>query len=129
METVTFTCTAPGDSLRWVPSDVSRITIRPTTSGVNVPLMPQPGYTATLIAFNDTTVTSTLSRTAENGITVSCVGFVDPLLTQTTIGSLTIQLVGECLSIVCMYVSINTIYRSTRTTLHHKTLHSEQPSR
>ena len=96
METVTFTCTAPGDSLRWVPSDVSRITIRPTTSGLNVPLMPQPGYTVTLIAFNDTTLTSTLSRTAENGITVSCVGgFVDSLLTQTTIGSSTIRLVGE----------------------------------
>ena len=30
METVTFTCTAPGDSLRWEPSDVSRITIRAT---------------------------------------------------------------------------------------------------
>ncbi|XP_064401761.1 complement receptor type 1-like [Halichondria panicea] len=93
METVVFTCTAPGDSLRWVPSDVSRITIRPTTSGLNVPLMPQLGYTVTLIAFNDTTLTSTLSRTAENGITVSCVGFVDPLLTQTTIGSSTIRLV------------------------------------
>ncbi len=95
METVTFTCTAPGNSLRWKPSDVSRITIRPTTSGLNVPLMPQPGYTVTLIAFNDTTLTSTLSRTAENGITVSCVGFVDPQFTQTTIGSSTIQLVGE----------------------------------
>ncbi len=92
METVIFTCTAPGDSLRWVPSDVSRITIRPTTSGVNVPLMPQPGYTVTLIAFNDTTITSTLSRIAENGINVSC---VDPLPTRTTIGSSTIQLVGE----------------------------------
>ncbi len=32
METVTFTCTAPGDSLIWEPSDVSRITIRATTS-------------------------------------------------------------------------------------------------
>ena len=97
METVTFTCTAPGDSLKWEPSDVSRITIRPTTSGVNVPLMPQPGYTVTLIAFNDTTLTSTLSRTAENELNVSCVGggFVDSLLTQTTIGSSTIRLVGE----------------------------------
>ncbi len=54
--------------------------------------MPQPGYNATLIAFNDTTLTSTLSRTAENGITVSC---VDPLPTLTTIGSSTIRLVGE----------------------------------
>ena len=90
METVIFTCTAPGDSLRWVPSDVSRITIRPTTSGLNVPLI-QSGYTVTLIAFDNTTLTSTLSRTAENGITVSC---VDPLPTLTTVGSLTIRLVG-----------------------------------
>ena len=45
----------------------------------------------TLIAFNDTTLTSTLSRTAENGITVSCLGFV-PI---STIGSSTIRLVGE----------------------------------
>ena len=88
METVTFTCTAPGNLLRWEPSDVSRITIR-STSGLNVPLMPQPGYTVTLIAFDDTTLTSTLSRTAENGITVSCVGTVSTL---TTIGSSTIHL-------------------------------------
>ncbi len=91
METVTFTCTAPGDTLRWEPSDVSRITIR-STSGLSVPLMPQPGYTVTLIAFDDTTLTSTLSRTAENGITVFCVGTVPTL---TTIGSSMIQLVGE----------------------------------
>ncbi len=92
METVTFTCTAAGDSLRWEPSDVSRITVRATNSGVNV--LMQSGYTVTLIAFNDTTLTSTLSRTAENGITVSC---VDPLPTLTTIGSSTIRLVGELL--------------------------------
>ena len=110
METVVFTCTTPGDSLRWVPSDVSRITIRPTTSGLNVPLMPQPGYTVTLIAFNDTTLTSTLSRTAENGITVSCVsvGFVDSLFTQTTIGSSTIRLVGE-LQLVSRPLSVYTL--------------------
>ena len=107
METVTFTCTAPGDSLRWVTSDVSHITIRPT-SGLNVPLMPQPGYTVTLITFNDTTLTSTLSRTAENGITVLCVGFVDPLFTQTTIGSSTIQLVGE-LQLVSRPLSVYTL--------------------
>ncbi|XP_064402288.1 uncharacterized protein LOC135348062 isoform X2 [Halichondria panicea] len=89
METVTFTCTAPGDSLRWIPSDADRITIRPTTSGLNVANVVS-GYTVTLIAFNDTTLTSTLSRTAENGINVSC---VDPLPTLTTIGSSTIQLV------------------------------------
>ncbi len=88
METVTFTCTAPGDSLRWEPSDVVRITIL-STSALNVPLM-RSGYTVTLIAANDITLTSTLSRTAENGITVSC---VDP--PTTTIGSSMIRLVGE----------------------------------
>ncbi len=103
METVTFTCTAAGDSLRWVPSDVSLITIR-STSGLNVPNVVS-GYTVTLVAFNDTTLTSTLSRTAENGITVSCVGFVPTL---TTIGSSTIRLVGELhavsvSSIVCIH--------------------------
>ncbi len=105
METVTFTCTVRGDSLRWVPSDVSRITILATNSGVNVPLMPQPGYTVTLIAFNDTTLTSTLSRTAENGITVSCEGLVPTL---TTIGYSMIRLVGELQFvsrlIVCAYI-------------------------
>ncbi len=92
METVTFTCTAPGDSLRWVPSDISRITVR-STSDLSVPNV-ESGYTVTLIAANDTTLTSTLSRIAENGITVSC---VDPLPTPTTIGSSMIRLVGECL--------------------------------
>ncbi len=91
METVTFTCTAPGDALRWSPSDATPITIISSTSGLNVPLM-QSGYTVTLIAANDTTLTSTLSRTAENGITVSCLGTVPTL---TTIGSSMIQLVGE----------------------------------
>ncbi len=82
METVTFTCTAPGDFVRWEPSDVSPITIL-STSDLNVPHM-RSGYTVTLIAANDTTLTSTLSRTAENGITVSCLG----------IGSSAIRLVG-----------------------------------
>ncbi|XP_064403457.1 uncharacterized protein LOC135348964 isoform X2 [Halichondria panicea] len=87
METVTFTCTVPGDSLRWELSDVARITVR-STSGLNVANVVS-GYTVTLIAFNDTTLTSTLSRTTENEITVSC---VDPVPVLTTIGSSTIRL-------------------------------------
>ncbi len=92
METVTFTCTVPGDEVRWEPSDVTRITIR-NNAGLNVPLM-SAGYTLTLTAFTDTTTTSTLSRVAEDGITVSCVA-VSPTLT--TIGSTTISLAGELL--------------------------------
>ncbi|XP_064401360.1 uncharacterized protein LOC135347328 isoform X2 [Halichondria panicea] len=84
METVTFTCTAPGDSLRWEPSDVTRITIL-STLDLNVTLI-RSGYTVTLIAANDTSLTSTLSRTAENGITVSCRGI------RTIIGSSIIRL-------------------------------------
>ncbi len=103
MEAVTFTCTAPGDSLRWVPSDVSRITVRSTTD-INMMLI-QSGYTVTLIAFNDTTLTSTLSRTAENGIIVTC---VDPLPIPTTIGSSTIRLVGE-LQLVSRLLSAYTL--------------------
>ncbi|XP_064401125.1 uncharacterized protein LOC135347183 isoform X3 [Halichondria panicea] len=89
METVTFTCTAAGDFLRWEPSDATRTIAVRSTSGLNVANVVS-GYTVTLIAFNDTTLTSTLSRIAENGITVSCVGFV---LTLTTIGSSMIRLV------------------------------------
>ncbi len=92
METVTFTCTVNGNRISWEPSNVSRINLR-NSSNINVPLMPQPGYTLMLIAFNDTTITSTLSRTAEDGINVSCVD----LLTLTTIGSTTINLTGEVL--------------------------------
>ena len=51
----------------------------------------QSDYTVTVIAVDNATLTSTLSRTAENGITVSCVGFM-PI---STIGSSTILLVGE----------------------------------
>ena len=94
-ETITFTCTVPGESVRWEPSDVTRITFRNTADIINVPLMPQPGYTVTLIAFTDTTITSTLSRTAEDGITVECIATTP---TITTIGSTTIDLVGELLS-------------------------------
>ena len=93
METVTFTCTAIGSSMRWELSDVSRITVR-NDSEVNEPLMPRPGYTVTQTAFTDTTITSTLSRTAEDGITVSCIAITP---TITTIGSTTIDLVGELL--------------------------------
>ncbi|XP_064403084.1 uncharacterized protein LOC135348714 [Halichondria panicea] len=87
METVTFTCTAPGDSLRWEAPGIQTITIR-STSGLNIPVM-QSGYTVTLTAFNDSTLTSTLSRTVENGITVSC-EYALPVLT--TVGSSTIIL-------------------------------------
>ena len=122
METVTFTCTAAGDSLIWKLSDVTDIEILST---LNVPVM-RSGYTVTLIAANDTTLTSTLSRTAENGITVSCVELSIPTLT--TIGSSTIRLVGE-LQLVSRQLSVYTkLHRSTRTTFHNKTLHSEQLS-
>ncbi len=90
-EIVTFTCTVVGKSLRWELSDVNRITVRTSTS-LNVPTMPRPGYTVTLTEFSDTIMTTMLSRTAEEGITVSC---EDPLPTLTIVGSTTISLVGE----------------------------------
>ena len=93
METVTFTCTVTGDRLLWETSDrdASRITVR-NTANLNEPSMPAADYTVTLTAFTDTTMTSTLSRTAEDGITVEC---VDPLPTLTTVGSTIIHLVGK----------------------------------
>ena len=93
METVIFTCTVNGSNVRWELSDVDRITVRTTVNNLNEPTMPQPGYTVTLTAFTDTTITSTLSRTAEDGITVSCDN--PSLLTLTPVGSTTINLVGE----------------------------------
>ena len=91
METVIFTCTVTGNSVRWEASDVDRITVRNASYNLNEPVMPQPGYTTTLTAFTDTTITSTLSRTAEDGITVSC----DNPFPTLTVGSTTINLVGE----------------------------------
>ncbi len=95
METVTFTCTAPGSSLRWQPSDVDRITIR-NTAELNVLFMlaTHPGYTITLTGSNATSLTSALSRVAVDGITVSCIATTPTL---TTIGSTTIHLAGELL--------------------------------
>ncbi len=104
METVTFTCTVPGDEVRWEPSDVTRITVR-NTHDLNVPDT-LAGYTSTLTAFTDTTTTSTLSRVAVEGITVSCVA-VSPTLT--TIGSTTIRLAGELLFLSLHYASQNLI--------------------
>ncbi len=125
METVTFTCTAPGDSLRWVPSDLSAPITILSSAGLNVPQETQSGYTLTLIAFNDTTLTSTLSRTAKNRITVSCVELSMPDLT--TIGSSTISLVGELQLVSCLLsvYALSYIIRSTRSTVYHQTLHSE----
>ncbi len=92
MERVTFTCTVNGSSLRWEPSDDDRFSVLTTLYNVSELVMPQPGYTVTLTAVTDTTITSTLSRTAEDGITVEC---VDPFPTVITVGSTTIGLVGE----------------------------------
>ncbi len=147
METVTFTCTVTGDRMNWETSDVTRITIR-NSSNLNVPMMPRPGYTLTLKAFTNSTMTSTLSRVAEDGIIVSC---VDPLPTLTTIGTTTISLVGELLSLLIMqsaqvchrihnnitvvcardqlfdWFNYNYIsHRSTRTTFHHASLYPQQ---
>ncbi len=91
MEKVTFTCTAPGDLLRWSPSDdASFINVNSENTPLNMPEMPRSGYTVTLTAFNNTSLTSTLSRIAENGIIVIC---LDP--PNDMIGSATIQLAGE----------------------------------
>ncbi len=127
METVTFTCTAAGDALRWEPSDVTSITIL-STADINVPIGVS-GYTVTLIAFNDTILTSTLSRIVENRITVSCVGFVPTL---TTIGSSTINLVGElhavsmsssnCLHIILLIMHVD--LPGPPSTIRHSTLSS-----
>ena len=99
METVTFTCTAPGEALRWSPSDIvgGDIDVDTFLTPFNMPLMPQPGYTVTLIAFNDTSVTSTLSRTAEDGITVIC---LDP--PNDEIGSATIQLASKLVTLLVL---------------------------
>ena len=91
MERVTFTCTAPGALLRWSPSDVaSNIDVDSEFTPLNMPEMPVPGYTVTLTAFDDTGLTSTFSRVAENGVMVTC---LDP--PNDVIGSATVQLAGE----------------------------------
>ncbi len=95
METVTFTCTIIGNNLLWEPSDVSRISVQSTLT-LNEPLIFSEFYTVTLTAVTDTTITSTLSRTAEYGINVSC---VDPLPNRIIIGSTSIDLVGEFCSV------------------------------
>ena len=104
----------------WEVSDVSRITVL-NTANLNEPLMLASDYTVRLTAVTDTTMTSTLSRTAEDGITVSC---IDPLPTMITLGSTTINLVGEEFS--CKNYAQNFFpYRSTRTTFHHVSLYWE----
>ncbi|XP_064407739.1 complement receptor type 2-like isoform X2 [Halichondria panicea] len=85
MERVTFTCTAPGANLRWSLSDVSNINVNQFTP-LNTPLMPQPGYTVTRVALNNTSIASTLSRIAKDGVMVTC------LNPSNEIGSATIQL-------------------------------------
>ncbi len=103
METVTFTCTAPGDLLRWEPSDTSiTFTVR-NTDTINEP-QELFGYAATLITFNDTALTSTLTKIAGDGITVVCTG-IEPSLT--TIGSSMIRSVGE-LQLVSRLLSVCT---------------------
>ena len=90
MERVIFTCTATGTSLKWSLSDAPNIDVDSELSPLNMPEMPVPGYTVTLTAINDTSLTSTLSRVAENGVMVTC---LDP--PNDEIGSATIQLAGK----------------------------------
>ncbi len=91
METVTFTCTAPGDILLWDPSDVSRITVSKITHNLNEPVISREVYTVTLTEFDNNTLTSTLSRVAVDGITVLCAHVTTTLV---TIGTTTINVVG-----------------------------------
>ncbi len=63
-----FTCTAPGTNLRWSLSDAPNIDVDSEFTPLNMPEIPVPGYTVTLTAINDTSLTSTLSRVAENGV-------------------------------------------------------------
>ncbi len=90
METVTFTCTGSGDTMRWELSDVTPINVR-SPGNINLPLIPHPGYTVTLTAFNDSSLTTTLSRVADDGITVVCKAVA------TIIGYTTISLAGTFL--------------------------------
>ena len=94
-ETVTFTCTVTANRMRWEILNVTQITLL-NTAGLNEPMMPQPGYTVTLTAVNDTILTTILSvsRLAEDSrsITVSC---IDLLPTRTIIGSTNVSLTGE----------------------------------
>ncbi len=96
METVTFTCTAPGSTIIWVLSDVSDITVTTTSVAVNVSEIVR-GYIVTLTAVTNTSLTSTLSRVAEDGIIVSCIATM-PIVD--TIGSTTVTLVGELLFLI-----------------------------
>ncbi len=91
METVTFTCTVNGSSLIWDASDVSRISVSTSIYNLNEPVVARPGYTVTLTAFDNATVTFTVSRTAVDGITFSCSSLTTTL---TVIGSTTINVVG-----------------------------------
>ena len=78
-ELVTFTCTVTGVELVWDPSDESPIlisTVRPSsTRGL---------YAAMLTSNTTTELTSTLSTTARDGVTVEC----------QTVDSVTIQVAG-----------------------------------
>ena len=82
-ELVTFTCTVSGTLLRWDPSDSQFINVL-DTAPLNVPNMPVPGYTVTRIPSSPNSLTSTLSRIAEDGVSVTCV----------SVGTVTIQLAG-----------------------------------
>ncbi len=107
MKSVTFTCTAPGSSLRWSTSDAPNINVNSGFTPLNIPLMPIPPYTVILTAFNDTSLTSTLSRIAENGVIVTC---LDP--PNDVIGATTIQLTGEVYTLIitrCVFYLYNTV--------------------
>ncbi len=95
MERVTFTCTAPGAIIGWSISDVtSNIVVDSDIDGLNMARILQD-YTVTLTAVNDSSITSTISRIAENRVTVTC----EVATTNVIIGSATIQLTGEIYSI------------------------------
>ncbi len=92
MENVTFTCTGSGNTLGWNLPDGFKIEIVARDGGeLNMPDT-FGDYIVAVTAFNGTSVTSTLTTAAVNGITVTCLEGSPP---SVNVGTGTIILAGK----------------------------------
>ncbi len=101
IETVTFTCTVPGDTLVWEVSDANRVVVTTSDYILIESVLLRSVYTMTLTAFDNATATFTVSRAAVNGITFSCMSLTTTL---TVIGSTTINVVGWSISLSVLHI-------------------------
>ena len=103
-DVISLTCTVPGSLLGWDFTDLSRtIQVDRTTAAS----FQQDQYTVAPVVFTSTSITSSLSFPAVEGVTIGCYALGQPMMRE----DLTILTAGEV--VIKTYSSVNLIITAT----------------